>query len=356
MLMKLEVVWLVIKFIALIFASFELFSIITNKNKKMSIAGTIVLAFSGCVMWNLDKIDSLIVGEIITVLIYKIITESNFKKIIPMMFGIIISSIIYMYTFRPFAISFGYVFFALILWIIAKNQKELKNNKLKVVLLIITIISSIIASICTELFFGSIYTDTTTNNLSAGLSGVFTYLYTPLLGFNDVKEPGLWAGIASAFPIPMCLALYYMYKKEEHSEFLLPITIVTVLETVYCISGFPNIISKFTMLSGASAMRVVPAVQLANLFIIFYFLENVKETLFSIKHVMRITVIAICILAIIRYPVQFSANGFLYLFAAELTLLTFLFLNYSDKKYQKVFLVVISLISLMGGIPALFLM
>ena len=128
MLMKLEVVWLVIKFIALIFASFELFSIITNKNKKMSIAGTIVLAFSGCVMWNLDKIDSLIVGEIITVLIYKIITESNFKKIIPMMLGIIISSIIYMYTFRPFAISFGYVFFALILWIIAKNQKELKRG------------------------------------------------------------------------------------------------------------------------------------------------------------------------------------------------------------------------------------
>ena len=91
--MKIEVVWLVIKFIALIFASFELFSIITNKNKKMSIAGTIVLAFSGCVMWNLDKIDSLILGEIITVLIYKIVTESKIKKIIPMMLGVILSSI-----------------------------------------------------------------------------------------------------------------------------------------------------------------------------------------------------------------------------------------------------------------------
>ena len=101
-------------------------------------------------------------------------------------------------------------------------------------------------------------------------------------------------------------------------------------------------------------MRVIPAVQLANLFIIFYFLENIKENLFSVKHVMRITVIAICILAFIRYPVQFAGKGFLYLFAAELTLLTFMFLNYSDKKYQKVFLVVLSLISLMGGIPVLF--
>lgn len=353
--MKIEVVWLVIKFVALVLASFELFSIITNKNKKMSIAGTIVLAFSGCILWNLDKIDSIVLGEIITVLIYKMVTESKMKKIIPMMLIVIACSIGYMYTFRPFAISFGYVFFALILWIIAQNRKELKNSKSKIVILIITILLSVIGAIVAETCFGNYYGDYIENNLSAGISGIFTYLYTPLLAFNDVSQPDVWAGIISAFPIPMCIALYYMYKKEEHSEFLLPITVVTVLETVYCISGFPEIIAKFTMLSGASAVRVVPAVQLANLFIIFYFLGNVKETLFSLKHIIRITIITICVLAIIKYPTQFVGNGFLYLFAAELTLLTFMFLNYSDKKYQKVFLVFLSLISLISGIPALFL-
>ena len=107
--MKIEVAWLVIKFIALVFASFELFSIITNNNKKMSIAGTLVLAFSGCVMWNLDKIDSLVLGELITFFTYKIVMEKSYKKIIPMMIIIVVSSIIYMYTFRPFAISFGSV-------------------------------------------------------------------------------------------------------------------------------------------------------------------------------------------------------------------------------------------------------
>ena len=214
MIMKLEVIWLVVKFIALIFASFELFSIITKNNKKMSIAGTIVLAFSGCVMWNLEKIDALILGEIITILINKIITESKLKKIIPIMFTVVLASIVYMYTFRPFAISFGYVFFALILWIITENRKEFKKNKQKAILLSVTIIMSLIASCCTELFFKSVYMDDAQNNLTIGFSGIFTYLYTPLLGFNDVKEPGSWAGIVSVFPIPMCLALYYMYKKE----------------------------------------------------------------------------------------------------------------------------------------------
>ncbi len=352
--MKVEVVWLVIKFIALLFASFELFSIITNKNKKMSIAGTLVLAFSGCVMWNLEKIDSIILGELITILIYKIIKEKEYKKIIPMAVLIIVSSIIYMYTFRPFAISFGYIFFALILWIITENRNEIKNNKNKIIVLTLTIIISIIGAVCAELLFGKVYGDNIENNLSAGISGIFTYLYTPFLAFKDVKEPSVWAGILSTFPIPMCVALYYMYKKEEHSEFLLPMTIVTVLESVYCISGFPEIISKFTMLSGASAVRVVPAVQLANLFIMFYFLGNIKETLFSLKYAIRITIVAIIILAVIKYPIQFVGNGFLYLFAAEFTLLTFMFLNYSDKRYQKPFLILLALISLVSGIPVLF--
>lgn len=351
---KIEVVWLVIKFIALTITSFELFSIITNKNKKMSIAGTLVLAFSGCVMWNLDKIDSLVLGNLITILINKIIEEKSYKKIIPMILIIIVSSIAYMYTFRPFAISFGYLFLALILWIILKNITEIKKNKSKIIVLCVTIASSIICAIYAELFFGNVYKDYIEYNMTAGISGIFTYLYTPLLAFNDISYPDVWAGIASAFPIPMCIALYYMYKKEEHSEFLLPVLIVTVFETIYCISGFPEIINKFTMLAEVSAVRVAPAVQLANLFIIFYFLGNIRDFSFRLSHQMRITVIFICILAFIKYPTQFSELKFLYLFAAELTLLTFMFLNHSDKNYQKVFLIILTIISALSGIPALF--
>ena len=354
--MEIKVVWLVIKFIALVFASFGLFSIITNKNKKMSIAGTIVLAFSGCVLWNLDKIDSLVLGELITILIYKIITEKSYKKIVPMILIVIASCIGYMYTFRPFAISFGYVFFALILWIITKNFNEIKKDKSKIITLGLTAGLGIIGAICAEIFFKNVYKDFIEYNTTAGISGLFTYLYTPLFAFNDMTNPDVWAGIVSVFPIPMCLALYYMYKKEEHSEFLLPVGIVTVLETVYCISGFPGIISKFTMLSEVSAVRVVPAVQLANLFIIFYFLGNIKDMSFRLSHQMRITVITICILAFIKYPTPFSGFRFLYLFAAELTLLIFMYLNYSDKNYRKIFLIILTTLSVLSGIPALFLM
>lgn len=353
--MELEIVWNIIKFVALVLASYNLFSIITNKNKKTSIAGTIVLAFSGCVLWNLNKIDAIILGEIIVGLIYKIINETKLRKIIPMSIGIILSSIVYMYTFRPFAISFGYLFFALILWIIAKNIKELKKNKTKIIILSVTIVVSIVGAICAEMFFSKPYGDYIETNMTVGISGLFTYLYTPLLPFNDITDSGLWAGIISIFPVPMCIALYYMYKKEEHTEFLLPVVFITVLETVYCISGFPEIIAKFTMLSSVSPLRVIPAVQLANIFILFYFLENIKDSTFSMKYAIRITVITICVLAFIKYPSMFSTRKFLYLFVAEMSLLVFMFLNYSDKNYKKIFLILLCVISLIGGIPAIFL-
>ena len=353
--MKIEIIWNIIKLVALVFSSFELFSIITNNNKKTSIAGTIVLAFSGCILWNLNKIDAVILGEIITVLIYKIINENKIKKIIPISVAIVFFSIIYMYTFRPFAISFGYLFLALILWIIAKNFNILKENKKKILILFFIVVLSIIGASCAEIFFAKPYNDYIDTNTTLGISGLFTYLYTPLLPFNDITDPGLWASIFSLFPIPMVIALYFMYKQEKHSEFLLPIVIVTVFESVYCISGFPNIISKFTMLSSVSPMRVIPAVQLANIFILFYFLENIKDSLFSIKYAIRITIITICILAFIKYPTIFSSKGYLYLFAIEMSLLIFMFLNYSDKNYKKMFLILLCLISLIGGIPAIFL-
>ena len=342
--------WWSVKFFALILASYELFYIITNKNKDLSVAGTIVLAFSGCVQWNFTKIDSIVFGEIITILIYKIITTDNLKKNVISALAIAVCCVSYMYTFRPFAIGFGYIFFALILWIILQNINELKKDKKKIIMLIVTILMSIVAAICAEIFFKNCYVEDANESLNSGLSGLFTYLYTPLLPYNNFEKREVFGGILSFFPIPMCIALYYMYKKEEHGEFLLPMVTVAVLETVYCVSGFPEILGKLTMLSGAEGLRIVPAVQLANLFIIFYFLGNIEMPV-KLKYAIRITILSVLAVAIIKYPEPFTNKGFLYLFTAELSLLVFLFLNYSDKKYKKVFLFFLVLITLIGGIP-----
>ena len=351
---KMLSLWWTTKFFALILSSYELFKLITKNNKEMSLAGTIVLAFSGCVVWNFTKIDSIILGEVITLLIYKIIKEKNLKKNILNAIAIIGCAVGYMYTFRPFAISFGYLFFALILWIFADNIKEIKENKSTKILLILTITVSIICALLSQVFWKNTYTENP-QGLNSGIDGLFTYLYNPLLPYNNIEEVEYFGSIITMFPLPLVLALFYLYKKEKHFNFLLPMAVIAVLETVYCISGFPDFVDKFTMLSSVGGLRVVSAVQLANLLIMFYIMGNIDDFGIKLKHAIRITLVMTCLLAFIKYPINFATNKFLYLFACELSILSFLFLNYSNKKYRKVFLIALILFTLIGGIPVNFL-
>lgn len=339
--------WWNIKFFALCLISYELFFIITNKNEKLALGGTIILALSGTIQWNLNNIDALIIGEFITVLVQKFFEKDKFKSQVLISSLITIFSIIYVWTFRPYAVAFGYLFLALIIWIILENKDKLKDNK---ILGLVTCVLSILGMIISALFFNNHNIEYYDLEMS-GVSVLFSYLYSPLLPFFDFKGQELLSGIISIFPVPIIMSLYYIYTKEKHICFLLPITIVTVLEIVFCMSSFPNFINNITLFSEVSAIRAVSCVQIANLFIMFYFLGNIKEELFKIKYAMRITIVIVCLLVFVRFPVYFSNKQFLYMFVCELSLLSFLLLNFSDKKYQKVLMFFLILITLISGVP-----
>ena len=341
--------WWNIKFYGLLIASYELFLIITNKNKNFSVIGAVTLVFSGCVQWNFTKIDSLIFGEIIIVLLNRLLQNASKdkKESIIYILGIVLSSFAYTYTFRPFAICFGYVFLSLIIWILLKNKNKLKEN---IKVLFITLISSSIAILIGTLLLTNTYTENLEFEIN-GISGLFSYLYTCALPYTEFEGKALLASIMAIYPIPMVISLYYLYKNEKHIEFLLPVTIVAVLGSVFSMSGFPEIMQKVTMLEGVNSVRMISAVQLANLFIIFYFLANIEDELFNIKYAMRITVLVVVFLVIVKFPTIYSTRGFLYLFVTELSMLGFLFLNLNDKKYKNVFLFFLILVTLIGGIP-----
>ncbi len=338
--------WWNIKFYSLALASYELFyNIITNKNQSFSVVGTIIILFSGCVQLNFTKIDSLIFGQIIILLIYKILNTKSLKFNILFCLFIVFCSIGYSYSYRPFAVTFSYVFIALIIFELIRNRDLLKNEKNKIVLLVFTLIISIIAVFISN---KNIYVSENDKQLSFGISGLYSYLYNVLLPFKNFDNKEMLGSFISIFPIPMLVSLVYLYKNGKHIDFLLPITVVSVLGTIFCISGFPKIIENITMLNGIGDLNVMPAVCLANLYIMFYILSNVEEKLFNMKYMIRITIVMLLFIVLIRYPNNFSNKLYLYFFAGEFTVLSFLFLNYKDKKYQKVlmfFLVVFSLIS-----------
>ena len=241
--------WWNIKFYGLLLVTYELFKIITDESQGMSIVGTIVVVFSGAVQWNFNKIDSLIWGELIVVLLNKLLNQENSKNKTLYIFGIMISIVAYAFTFTGYAISFGYVFFALTIWILIKNRNDIKNNS---VLLVGVTAISIACAVILRIKIPFNYNDVIEPE-ARGLSILYSYLYNILLPFNNLgEETALFGSFLSAFPIPMLIALYYMYKNDNHIEFLLPIVIISVLETVFCMSGLPDVINKITLFSNVS--------------------------------------------------------------------------------------------------------
>ncbi len=346
--------WWNIKFYSLLLISYELFFILTNKNKNMSFIGAVVVLFSGMIQWNFKNAEALILLELITVLAQKFFEyEKIYKKIIISIVAII-SSILLVFTYIPYAISFGYIFIALIIWILIKNKENILKNKLSNIIGIITIIISIIGVIIASFNLEG-HAEIPARYYRNGISYLFNYLYNILLPFNDVQEKAVLGSFISIFPIPMIVSLYYLFSKEKHAEFLLPITIVVVFETIYCISGLPAVLENITLFSKTDISCVAPVVNFGNLLIIFYFLGNVKEKIVKFKNTIRISLAIVCILIFIERPIVFIANSYLYLFVAELCLLVFLFLNYDDKKYRNVFLFFLCLLTLISGLTVSFM-
>lgn len=348
--------WWNIKFYGLLLVSYELFNIITDQSMSSSIIGTIVVVFSGAVQWNFDKIDSLIIGQLIVVLINQFFKEQKNSYKCMLCLGIMASIIAYAFTFEGYAISFAYVFIALIIWILIKNKEKIKDRK-TLFIGILTIIVSVIGAIICRTFIPFSYNDIIESE-TKGLSLLYTYLYNMLLPFNDIGENALYGSFISAFPLPMLLALYYMFKNDDNAEFLLPVTLVAVLETVFCMSGFPTILEKMTLFSNVLLSRSIAAVNLANVYIIFYMLKNIDKKLFSISGAIRVSIVLMIIVGFIGYPEIFATRMFLNLFMVEACLLSFLFLIFHDENYKKTLLFFLCIFTLIGGItvnPIIFL-
>lgn len=339
--------WWNLKFYALVLSLYELFLLITDKNKYLSIAGSVIVTFSSCVVYNFTKIDALFFGSIIVILIDKILNSEKIYLRIIFCFLSILCSIFYSYTFIPYAISFGYIFIALIIYIVLKNKDNIKSHKYD---LICVFLFSILGMACSKIIIKNNYTEEIREKLT-GYNLMFSYLYNIFLPYKNIPNKEIFASICGIAPVPIIISLWYLYKREEHIKFLMPITVISVLEIVYCFMGFPEVLNKILLLEQVNIYRMMSAIQFANLLIMFYFIGCIKEKLFSVKVNMRITIVFLILLVFVVFPTDISSRLYLTLYIVELTSFIFSFLNMEETGYRKALVVLLILITLISGVP-----
>ena len=338
---------------------------LTNGDKKTSKWGTIIICLSSATLTGMN-FDVITFGEIFLIFLNKI-TDSEIskdetekeKKIKKLLYclGIIISALAYIFTLNlSLEISFGYVFLALAIWICIKNRKKYKVTKKAILAIVAGIIfiamAVFLAEYCTQIFSQSIYTYTSQRD-GNGLAYNFSYIYNFLMPYKDSGHNIDVASMISVFPVPIILAMFYLYKKEKHEEFLFPMLCIITLEIVWSMINLPEIISTITGLKLVTVKDATLAVALANIYIYLYMFANVKEEAVSFTSAIRITLLLLIFNFFIPKPENYTANVYNYIFAGVFTLESFLMLCYTDPKYKTVALWIMAILTIVG-VPIVF--
>ena len=340
------------KLLLAILISYELAHIISN-DKMISAFASFIIAFSSYMLTELNL--TIILGELVICLMYKYLNIGKESKKIKVIYGILFVAAMILYGFSfdlSMVIAFGYVILAMFITFVVTLKKENKLEKAhfySALRLFLICIATIIMfhAIMLESGIEVLGTLDTTYNHMGKIMG---YGVSVVETFKPIQNPEIWTSFISIFPMPIIIALVYMYKKENHFEFLLPLSIVMVLEVVGCSISLPNGISSLLGFAFVSKEIFAVVIALINVYLMIYIISNLKERAISFIASIYIPLIIITVYYFMERPVGMRSQMMYYWFVAIMVVPSLLIANYTDARYKKVFCFITVLLTLLSGI------
>lgn len=271
------------RLVAMMLGSYELCLILTKRNKKVSLCGMIVITFSAAVQWWYCM-QVLIWGQIVVVLVDKFMTTNKKRNKYLCALGILVSGLSYIFEFYPaWQISFGYVFLALIIWILIKNIKyeKYRFTKHDVAVIVITLL-------CIALLLGRWYMlskDTLAaemntdypgerNEVGGGALNLYSYFYNIFFPTEEYLNPCEYSSMLSLFPIPLILGLIYVIRNKKDLHFWIPMLVVGGFLSIWCVYGFPEFLAVLTKMSMSTAGRASIPLGTVCIYMLIYLIDS----------------------------------------------------------------------------------
>lgn len=275
-----------VRLTAMLLGSYELCLILTKRNKKVSFAGMIAITFSAAVQWWYCM-DTLIWGQIAIVLIDKFMNTEKKRNKYLCALGILISGLSYVFVFYPaWQVSFGYVFLAMVIWLLIKNIKygKYKFTKHDIAVICITIICMVLLLgrwyiISKDTLLAEMSTDYPgeRNEVGGGAYNLYSYFYNIFFTFEEFLNPCEYSSMLSFYPIPLILGLIYVIRNKKDLHFWIPMLVVGGFLSIWCVFGFPSIIAQITKMSMTTAGRVTIPLGTVSIYALIYLMGNFEK-------------------------------------------------------------------------------
>ena len=273
--------------IALLLVSFEFCMVISKNNKLASLLGMLLISFSASTQWW-QCYNIFTWGMLAIVLFDKFMLTKKFSTKILCSIGIFISGISYIFYFYPtWQVPYGYIYLAVLIWVVIKNWKEYKINK-KDILLIIAIILAIGAILgiyfvksadALKLITGTDYPGKRFETGGKEIKTIFSYVYSIIFPYkiDTIGNPCELSSMISFYPIPMLIALIYLVrniKTKKHFSFLIPMLIISIVYSIFMVFGVNEMFAKITLLYMTPAGRLAVPLGFSQILLIVYMLGN----------------------------------------------------------------------------------
>lgn len=273
--------------IALLLVSFEFCMVISKNNKLGSLLGMLLISFSASTQWW-QCYNIFTWGMLAIVLFDKFMLTKKFSTKILCSIGIFISGISYIFYFYPtWQVPYGYIYLAVLIWVVIKNWKEYKINK-KDILLIIAIILAIGAILgiyfvksadALKLITGTDYPGKRFETGGKEIKTIFSYVYSIIFPYkiDTIGNPCELSSMISFYPIPMIIALIYLVrniKTKRHFSFLIPMLIISIVYSIFMVFGVNEMFAKITLLYMTPAGRLAVPLGFSQILLIVYMLGN----------------------------------------------------------------------------------
>lgn len=349
----------------LFFATFELFMILTKKNKLYSLTGAILITLSPVIgWWQSANIPAY--GTLAIVLFYYFIQSDKWKHklLLSLIFGY--TGFLYIMCMYPaWQVPYAYIYLILIIWILMTNKDKIYKTDFLYLIPVLTIIAVPILIIFKQnyevltIMNSTVYPGERMSTGGGEWRTLFTYVIDIFYPYKrNLSNPCELAQYLSLYPIPIIYSIYLMIKNKKKDSFLILSNIVLICLSIWVIFPLPKIISRLTLIYMSTENRAQVAIGYLSIIQIIYILSHYetknKKNILNFKNAIIAVIATILTIKICNDIIDLYYPGYVNILTTLVCLIIYVVVIYlfitNNKKMNYVLSLIFIFISVVSCI------
>lgn len=307
------------RLIALFMSSFEFGRLITEDDRKISVVYAFMITFAPVVQWwfAINGLVEMLICIQLSIVLYDKYLKSDirYKKLIYFMVILILAGTYILTMYPSWQVPFVYVLIGLIIW---KSMENYDKNNMKMIdwLSIIVGVAILMAMIIAVLLKSKETIELITNTVYPGArsekgGGLSKELFGCLSNvWFAIKEQSPYGNVCEAamfldlFPLSWIYFAYNMVKNKKRDRLLIILFGVSLFLGIWCVVGFPDLISKITLMSNSQPGRTIVVFGFANTIMLFRAIALYKKTKNNFINSIVISVIITAVIVGITFDIN----------------------------------------------------